>query len=271
MSIKSKTLSNGVKIHPIGIGTWAVGGGMNASSSKDDESIKAIRYSIQKGQNHIDTAEMYGGGHSEELVGEAIKGYDRKKLFIASKVWRDNATIDRIPKACEGSLQRLKIKTLDLLYIHACWEEKKIDEYINGLNDAVDLGLTKAIGLSNFNLEQLKKAVSQSRHPIIALQNHFNLNHQFEVDDEMKLFCQNNGIMIVAYSPLEGADRNKIVREIAKKYSKTPEQIAINWLITQQNVVTIPKSTDINHIDENLGSMDFEISGEDMRKLSGLR
>lgn len=267
MPEKSKKLSNGYKLHSIGIGTWEIGGGMTSSSANDSQDIEALKYSLKKGQNHIDTAEMYGGGHSEEVVGKAIKGFERKELFIASKVWRNNATQDRIPKACENSLQRLQVEKLDLLYIHGCWEDKKIKEYIGGLNDAVELGLTKAIGLSNFNLEQLKIAVSLSKHPIIALQNRYNLSHQFEVDDELKTYCAKNGIMIVAYTPLEGAARNNKVLEIAKKYKKTPEQIAINWLISQENVITIPKSTDQTHIDENLKALDFEIDPQDMREL----
>jgi diketogulonate reductase-like aldo/keto reductase len=256
------------KVNSIGIGTWSVGGGMTASSVNDEDDIEAIRYSLKKGQNHIDTAELYGGGHSEEVVGEAIKGHKRDDLFLATKVWRNNATAERVPAAAEESLKRLQVDYVDLLYIHACWEERKIESYIKGLNKAQDAGLTKALGVSNFNLRQLKKALSLSKHPIIALQNHYNVNHQHEVDNKMKDFCKKEGITIVAYSPLEGATTNRIVVEMAEKYQKTPEQIALNWLISQENVVTIPKSTDKDHIDENLKAADFEMEEKDHDKLS---
>lgn len=257
-------------VHPIGIGTWGVGGGMTANSRNDKRDIEAIRYSIEEGQNQIDTAELYGAGHSEEVVGEAIKGFDRAKLFIASKIWNHNATTTRIPKATKKILERLGIEYLDLLYIHACWREGDIPDYITGLNRAQDRGLTKAIGVSNFTLEQLKKAVKLTKHPIVAIQNHYNLTHQSEVDDKMKNFCKKNKITIVAYSPLEGSKWNIKIRKIAKKYKKTPAQIAINWLISQDNVVTIPKSTDKKHIDENLGAMDFEMEDKDTKMLGEL-
>lgn len=251
-------------MHPIGIGTWEIGGRMSASSASDEKEIEAIRYSLKKGQNHIDTAEMYGAGHSEEIVGEAIKGFERESLFIATKVWRDNAAEEDIPRAVEASLKRLGTDYVDLLYIHACWDEEKIDEYIKGLNKAKDEGYTRAIGLSNFNLKQLKKAISKTKYPVIALQNHYNTVHQHEVDSRMKLFCHKHGIMIVAYTPLEGCFENKVIRELAQKYGKTPAQIAINWLIAQENVVTIPKSANKDHIDENLDALKFEMEEDDL-------
>jgi len=260
----------GFKVHSIGIGTWGIGGGMRTSTKNDDRDVEMIAYSISKGQNHIDTAELYGAGHSEEVVGEAIGGVDRRKLFIASKIWNHNATKDQIPKATEEILKRLKTEYLDLLYIHACWNEGAIPDYIGGLNFAQKRGLVKGVGVSNFNLRQLKQAVKITRYPIIALQNHYNVNHQHEVDTEMKKYCKKQGITIVAYSPLEGSHTDSIIRRIAKKYNKTPTQISINWLISQENVVTIPKSTDKNHIDENLRAMDFRMRSNDILVLSNM-
>lgn len=270
MIARKKKFSNGAEIHPIGIGTWGIGGGMVANSENDDRDINAIRYSLQKGQNHIDTAEMYGAGHSEEVVGKAIKGFERKKLFIATKVWRNNATNGKIPRAAEGSLERLDTDYIDLLYIHACWDEKEISEYVKGLNKARDEGYTRAIGLSNFNSSQLRKALSKTSHPFLALQNCYNLMHQHEVDEKMKAFCHQEEIMIVAYSPLEGALRNKTIDKIARKYRKTPAQIAINWLIAQKNVITIPKSKEKAYIDENLGAMEFEMELGDIEMLNSV-
>ncbi len=269
MLSKLKTI-DGFKANPIGIGTWGIGGGMYSSSENDQKEIEAIEYSLSKGQNHIDTAEMYGDGHSEEVVGMAIKNIERKKLFIASKVWRNNATIELIPSAVEAMLRRINTDYLDLIYIHACWDEDKIKDYIKGLNKVMDIGYAKALGLSNFNLSQLKKAISLTKHPIVALQNHYNLVHQFEIDDELRSFCDKNNIMIVAYTPLEGVFRNNKILKVAKKYDKTPAQIAINWLVSQENVITIPKSIDPSHIDENLGSMDFKLNSLDVKLLNNI-
>lgn len=268
--LDTQKIINGYKVHPIGIGTWGIGGGMYSSSENDPREIGAIEYSISKGQNHIDTAEMYGDGHSEEVVGKAINNFQREELFIASKVWRNNATSELIPSAVESMLKRINTDYLDLIYIHACWDEGKIKDYLKGLNKVIDKGFARAIGLSNFNLNQLKKALSSTKHPIVALQNHYNLVHQFEIDDELKGFCEKNNIMIVAYTPLEGAFRNNKILKVAKKYGKTPAQIAINWLISQENVITIPKSIDPTHIDENLGSMEFKLKSEDVNLLNNI-
>jgi len=270
MISKTKKFSNGVRIYPIGIGTSRIGLGVTMGNLSDKEEIEALRYSLKKGQNHIDTAELYALGRSEKIVGKAINGFDREKILIATKVWRNNATADRVPRAAEGSLKRLSTGYIDLLYIHACWDENRINDYIRGLNKAQELGYTRTIGLSNFNLKQFKKAVSISRYPVVALQNHYNVIHQYEVDEEMKMFCKKEKIMIVAYSPLENCRRSKEVLGLAQKYDKIPEQIALNWLISQENVVTIPKSTNKTHINENLAAMDFEMEKEDIEKLNNL-
>jgi len=253
----------GFEVNSIGVGTWGVGGWFKADTRYDEEQIEAIRHSLKKGQNHIDTAEMYSSGHSEEIVGEAIKGFDRKKLFIASKVYRNNATADLVPKATERILKRLQTEHLDLLYIHACFNEGDIKEYVAGLNKAQDEGYARAIGVSNFNLRQLKKAISLTKNPIVALQNHYNVMYQEEVDEEVKIYCAKNNITIVAYKPLENCESGKEVLQMAEKYDKTPQQIALNWLINQENVVTITKSEDKKHIDENLRALDFKMEKED--------
>lgn len=238
----------------------------------DAREIEAIKYSISKGQNHIDTAYMYGAGHTEELVGEAIKGTDRDKLFIADKLWKCHARRNSVIPAVKEMLRRLQTDYIDMLYIHAPWEEEPMEEYIKGINDAMDAGLTKSLAVSNFTVEQLKKAIAISKHPIIANQLRYNILYKTDANDEMIKFCQSNAIMIVAYRPIERkllADEveDKTVVEIAEKYKKTPAQIAINWLITQDNVVAIPKSSSKEHIDENLKALDFELEPEDFEKL----
>ena len=252
------------EVNQIGIGTAGVG-------RNDEKDIEAIRYSLSKGQNHIDTAELYENGHSEEIVAEVVKGYKREKLFVATKVWRNHATSDGVLRAIEGSLKRLNVGYVNLLYIHACWDEDKIDEYIKGLNRAQEKGFTRSIGVSNFDLKQLKKAVSLTKLPIVALQNHYNVNHKTEIDEKIRMFCKKNKITIVAYSPLENVFENSLINKVAEKYDKTPAQIALNWLIMQENVVTIPKSTDKKHIDENLGALEFEMVKEDLERLNDLK
>lgn len=267
-------------VHPLGIGTWTMGGAFLPDKSspfvelgKETECIEAIRYSISKGQNHIDTAFSYGLGHAEEIVGTAIKGFDRKKLFLASKVWKSHLKRDSVIRGIQESLTRLQTDYLDLIYLHAYWEYEPLEDQIGGLNDAVDRGLVKAIGLSNYNLDQLKRAMTITKHPIVALQNVYNILSKKDVSTELFKFCHKNNISIVAYRPVERkllADKctNEVVLAIAKKYGKTPAQIALNWLISQPGVVAIPKAVGKSHIDENLGSLEFEMDKSDQEKLS---
>lgn len=266
------------EVHPIGIGTWGMGGdrlsdGNPYADYRDDErEIEAIRYSLAQGQNHIDTAQLYGAGHTEEIVGEAIAGTDRERLFVATKVWRTHSLRNAVPRAAEESLRKLRIDAIDLLYVHAPWDAIPMEEYIGGLNDAVDAGLAKALGVSNFTADQLERAVSMSRHPIVANQVHYNLLARSSVDERMRGLCSQHGISIVAYRPVERrmlADHaeSAAVLDAAADIGCTPAQLAIAWLISQPHVVTIPKASTPEHIDENLGAIRVAIPEDIRRKI----
>lgn len=276
--IAPKTLQ-GFLVNPIGIGTWELGGGKYSDSTSyadydhDAEAIEAIRYSIKNGQNHIDTAEMYGDGHTEEIVRKAIKGIPRQKLFIASKIWKSHLRRSAVLYATEGILERLGIGSLDLLYLHAFWPMEPLEATIQGLNDAVDRGLTKAIAVSNFALPELKRAVAFSKHPIVANQMHYNVMYQREVPHEMIDFVRAHDMMLVAYRPIKELELGILLGSkllhLAKKYGKTQRQIALNWIISQDHMVSLVRSTNKDHIDENLGALDFEMSEEDLESLRG--
>jgi diketogulonate reductase-like aldo/keto reductase len=162
-----------------------------------------------------------------------------------------------------------------MLYIHSPFVEIPMKDYMWGLNEAQDLGLTKSIAVSNFNIDELKKAIELSQHPIVANQIRYNVLYKTDATVEPLEFCKKNSIMIVAYQPVERTllgknTSNKVVLEIAEKYQKTPAQIALNWLIRQDNVVAIPKASSQKHIDENLLAMDFELEEEDVEKLDSI-
>lgn len=269
------------EVHPIGIGTWGMGGdrfsdgNLYADYRNDEAEAAAIRYSLSKGQNHIDTAQLYGAGHTEEIVGRALKGVDRSSVFVATKVWRSHSLRHAVPKAAEESLRKLGIEVIDLLYIHAPFDAVDMGEYIGGLCDAVDRGLARSIAVSNFNLDQLRKAVGMSKHPIAANQLLYNiLEHGLSTRDMLE-FCRKEEITVVAYRPVERkllADQveSPVVKRIAKHHGRPASQVAISWLISQPGVVTIPKASSRNHIDENLGALDLELSSEEMTELSAL-
>jgi diketogulonate reductase-like aldo/keto reductase len=265
---------NGFRLHPIGIGTWGMGGYRDPQTreilpdtSKDEVHIAAIRYSIRKGQNFIDTAEMYGACHTEEIVGRAIQGTDRNDLFLASKLWTSHAQREQALPAVQRMLERLQTSYLDLLYFHTPETPVPMAEYMAGMNDCAEAGLTRSLGVSNFSLAQLKEAMRLSKHPIVAIQNHYSVT--FRDDPKLLDFCRLNNIAYVAYRPVERGQvaEYEIVCEIAKKHDATPAQVALAWLVQQENVIPIPKSSSLAHIDENLGSTILRLTDEEIVRL----
>jgi diketogulonate reductase-like aldo/keto reductase len=150
-----------------------------------------------------------------------------------------------------------------------------MEVYIAGLDDAVDAGLARSIGVSNFGLEDLRRAVSLARHPIVANQLLYNVLQRDRVPPELLRFCREHDITVVAYRPVERrllADQveNPVVRRIASQRNLPASQIAISWLIRQEGVVTIPKAVSREHIDENLGAVDVELSAEEWAELDAV-
>jgi diketogulonate reductase-like aldo/keto reductase len=264
-----KTLYNGEKIPVIGQGTWGLGGGMTRDDSLDEMALQAIRNAIELGYTHIDTAEMYGRGHAEELVGQVIGDFKREELFITSKVWKITMYYKNTLRALESSLLRLGTDYLDLYLIHRPNREIPLDETFRALNQLVEQGKVKYLGVSNFNLEQLKRAQVLADTPLVTNQVPYNLHKRTYVDNGVLEYCQENNILLTAYSPI---DRGYLledpkVKEIAEKYAARPSQVALNWLILQPKVIALPMSTKREHLQENLGALDLELSQEDIQKL----
>ena len=191
-----------------------MGGRYERDSSNDDElDIKAVQDAILAGVTHIDTAEIYAGGHAEELIAEAIKkaGVDRKKLFITSKVSGDDLSYDGIINSCKASLKRLNTDYLDLYIIHWYSENFPLEKSVQALNDLKKDGLIKNIGVSNFGFEHLKEAMRYSKYPIVCDQVHYNLKVREAEYSKLLKFCAENDVMVVAYRPL---DKGGIIKPI---------------------------------------------------------
>jgi len=272
-----------MKIPVIGLGTWQIGGLRDADYSQDDFSISSIKKAIDLGYTLIDTAEIYGDGHCEEIVGKAITGYDRKKLFIVSKVFKSNLKYDDLLKSTDGCLKRLGIDYFDLFLIHAPNPNIPIEETMRAMNHLVDIGKAKSIGVSNFSLKRLKEAQACSKHPIVVNQIEYSLITRNEgsygdcnnMEKEVVPYCQEQGIIIMAERPVErGALAQKgfpILDTLSEKYNKTRAQIAINWLISKKNIITIPKSTNETRLKENLETMGWQLAPEDMQALDNYK
>jgi len=266
--MKYVSLYNGDKIPLLGLGTWAVGGRFSPDRSGDDAFVASIKTAIELGYTHIDTAEMYAGGHTEQLVGRAVKGFKREDVFVATKVSAQNLGYGDVPRALAGSLKRLDMDYVDLYLIH--WPSKRIplEETFKALNELVDRGQVRHLGVSNFDLDELQQAQALSDTPIITNQVPYSLSKRQYVKNGVLAYCQDNDILLTAYTPLKGdVLKNPTVRQVAEQHGAAPAQVALHWLIHQQNVITIPKSTDEGHLRENLGALDLHFSQHEMEQL----
>lgn len=263
-------LYNGDRIPVLGQGTWGLGGGMIPDYSRDEAARVIIRTAIELGYTHIDTAEMYGGGHTEELVGQAIRDYRRQDLFITSKVWHITMHYQDTLQALEGSLKRLGTDYLDLYMIHRPNKDIPLEETFRALNELVRQGKVRHLGVSNFNLDQLKRAQSLSATPLITNQVPYNLHNRLYVKNGVLEYCQENDILLTAYSPIERGHlvSDPTVRNIAERLDATPAQVALQWLLRQPGVIALPMSTRKVHLQENLGSLALELSAEDFEELN---
>ncbi|MBI2592326.1 aldo/keto reductase [Candidatus Saccharibacteria bacterium] len=270
MKIPVKTLKNGFSLPIYGMGLWQVGGRYEIDTSQDTEEIENIQRAITLGIAHFDTAELYAAGHSEELLGAAIKGFDRNKLTIATKVSPEHHHYDALLHAFENSLKRIGTEYIDLYMLHRFPPPgTKIEESLKAMNRLVEEGVVKNIGVSNFTNNRFKEAQKYSAHPIACNQVHYNVEYR-EVEDKSVLrFCQENDTFLVAYRPLQKGElpKSPLLKELAEKYNKTPTQVSLNWLISQDNVVTICKTSNPEHLKENLGALGWKLEAGDVERV----
>lgn len=264
--MQHKTLFDGTRLPVLGQGTWGLGGGMHPDHSQDAMAVQALRTAIDLGFTHIDTAERYGGGHTEELVGKATQGYDRSKLFIASKVWHITMNYKDTLEACHASLRRIGTEYLDLYLIHRPNHDIPLEETFRALNELVDSGKVRYLGVSNFNLEQMQRAMALSDTPLVTNQVPYNLHRRTYVANGVLQGCVDSGLLLTAYSPLDRGylTNDPMIKEIAEKYGATPAQVALNWLVRQESVIALPMSTRRAHLEENLGALDLQLSQDDV-------
>lgn len=256
----------------IGFGTWKIGGESSPDPKVDSISMTALRSALEVGYTHFDTAEFYAGGHAEELLGKAAHSSQVKRdaLFITSKVSPEHLQYDQVLKSCENSLRRLKMEYIDLYLIHWPSAGMKLEESFRALNKLVRDGKVKHLGVSNFNLKLLKQSQSFSETPIITNQVPYRLPDRSYVENGILEYCQQNDILITAYSPVKfrSVRVNKTLGEIAKTHSATPFQIALTWLAAQPRVITIPMSFDPQHIKENFDAAEIELTQLEIEQLT---
>ena len=228
---------------------------------------KALRAGLEGGINLIDTAEAY---YSEPFVAKAIRGMKRDELFIATKVWLDHLHRDDLVMALERSLKRLELSYVDLYQIHFPSPSVPIHETMGAMEEMMEKGKIRSIGVSNFSLEQTVEANSVlGRSEIAASQVNYSLVHR-KVEKDIIPYCQQNKIAVLAYYPLgHGAlsKPNPKTEEICRRNSKTPAQVALNWLVSKPGVFAIPRASRPSHVIENLGASDWRLNDSDIAEL----
>lgn len=271
---------NDVDITKIGLGTWLLGGDVKENLNNDDEKdINAIIYALKSGVNHIDTSESYSDGKSEKLIGEAIKNFDRDKLFIATKVREWNLTYDNIISSCRNSLKRLQTDYVDLFYIHKQNKDVNIKSVCEELNYLLAKGLIKNVGLSNVGIKTIQKYNKYLTKKIYAVQNQYNLICRESQKKGVIDYCRENNIKFICWRPLllsypgvKDPMYNKgtypILDNIAKKYNVSKIQVVAKWLLQQDNVYIVFKSNNCEHIKEILETNKFCLSDDDWNELN---
>jgi diketogulonate reductase-like aldo/keto reductase len=229
--------------------------------------IKALRAGLDRGTRLIDTAEAY---YSEPFVAKAIRGRKRDELFIATKVWLDHLHHDDLVMALEKSLARLEISYVDLYQIHFPNASIPIRETMGAMEEMIAKGKIRSIGVSNFSLAQVIEANSAlAKSEISACQVNYSLVHR-KVERDIIPYCQRNKIAVLAYYPLGHgilARPDSKTEAVCRRNSKTPAQVALNWLVSKPEVFAIPRASRASHVMEDLGGSDWRLNEGDAAEL----
>lgn len=261
--MRSFKLPSGQTLPCFGLGTWRMG----ESRASRAEEINALRYGIEAGITLIDTAEMYGEGGAELAMADVIQG-QREALYIVSKVYPHNASRNGVISACDRSLSRLKTDYIDLYLLH--WKGSyPLSETLEAFHSLKQAGKIRDFGVSNFTCDDMKQAIALPYGSEIAVnQVLYNLSRR-GIEWDLLPWSQKNQIPIMAYSPLEQGRllQNQRLKAVAYARNATPAQIAIAWVLRQPQVITIPKSSSTQRIDENLAAVDIQLTSEELAQL----
>ncbi len=246
----------GTAVPAVGLGTWRLTG---------EECRQAVRTALELGYRHVDTAQEYG---NERQVGNALSDSDveRESLFLTTKLGRRNRAYDDVLRSTEESLAKLGTDYVDLLLIHWPSVRTPLRETLAAMNELVDSGRVRSIGVSNFDVDRLHRARKHSEHGIFTNQVQFN---PYWPQTDLLSYCRIHDVLCTAYSPLAHGRvlDDPVLREIGTRYGVSPAQVAIRWTVQHPNVVTVPKATSREHLQANLSVFDFELTDEEMKRI----
>lgn len=249
---------DGVSLPAIGLGTWQLRG---------EECRAAVEQALDMGYRHVDTAQMYA---NERPVGQGIvdANVDREDVFLTTKLWHTDLDRGSVQREVHGSLEQLQTDYLDLLLIHWPNPDVPLEETLDAMQQLMNDGLVRHIGVSNFTVDLLEQALDITPNLFC---NQVEM-HPFYQQQEMQQFCVDHDLFLVAYSPLAQGRvlKHELLQEISDQYDRTPAQVALRWLIQQDNVAAIPRASDEQYQRANLAAQEFELSDEDMQRISSI-
>ncbi|GAA2112137.1 aldo/keto reductase [Actinomadura alba] len=256
-------LPSGEELPVLGQGTWGMGERLSDRAAE----VAALRHGLDLGIGLIDTAEMYGDGGAEEVVGEAIASR-RDEVFLVSKVLPHNASARGTVKACERSLRRLSTDRLDLYLLH--WRgSTPLDETLEAFERLRDSGEIRHFGVSNFDIGDMRELWDRPAGRRVATdQVLYNLARR-GIEYDLLPWCRERGLPVMAYSPIEQGRllTHPLLRRLAERHDTTPAQVAIAWVLRQDGVCAIPKASTPEHVDENRAALDIRLSERDLAEL----
>ncbi len=255
-----RTQANGADIPKLGFGTWQL---------EDEDAARGVATALKTGYRHIDTAQIYG---NEAAVGDGWKqsGVKREDFFLTTKVWRDKFRDGDLQASVKESLDKLKTDYVDLLLLHWPVPEVPIAETMKAMNEVKEAGQVRHIGVSNFTVDLLDEARAHSGAPLVANQVEY---HPYLDQNAVLTACRAAGMAMTAYSPIAQGKvfDDEVITEIAKAHNVSPAQIVLRWLIDQDSVIAIPRSSSDKHIKSNFEIADLKLSQEETGRINSLR
>ncbi|AVK99536.1 aldo/keto reductase [Pediococcus inopinatus] len=259
----------GVNLPAIGIGTWHMGDNLKTYAQEK----ATILYGLNHGATVIDTAEMYGEGNAETLVGDVLQEFDRQKVFLISKFYPQNATKERMKQALNNSLKRLKTDYLDLYLLH--WRGSvPLSETVAGVIDLQKEGKIRHWGVSNFDTADLEELYGLPQgDQVFANEDLYNLANR-GIEYDLLPWQRSRQLPLIAYAPIDQGDsrgqkltQNSVVQKIADVHQVTPMQILLAWTIQSEDVMAIPQTSSIEHMKQNIEAGEIILSDSEMQQI----